>query len=363
MCLAPSTVEEGLQEDNRGVAERDSSAATGGACARGWRMRMDAGGRRQWQSTLDATVVVFEKPTVVAAGAMALAGNWKGTRDQPAIEQLIPLCGDVYAPHRALAAVCIAEVMRSAPRFAAKSEVVSVVLRLVRTEIRARVREAALAVLSVVAEEAADDGEVVRTLLLLLDDPDRRCRAQVCASLAMLGPHPGTAAADELVRLLAAAASEQDVWYAREAALDCLSALARKLQLRNYFSLQGVLWEKAWLVLTATAACDNEFLRAAALRALGECSPASEARALPLVAHLVGDGHQLVRDAALLAMSALGQQSGDIGPAPDTLTPVSTQAGPDVAAHDHLTGQVLSVPACPRPWAFVRGSHASGGMI
>ena len=326
-------------------------------------MRMDAGGRRQWQSTLDATVVVFEKPTVVAAGAMALAGNWKGTRDQPAIEQLIPLCGDVYAPHRALAAVCIAEVMRSAPRFAAKSEVVSVVLRLVRTEIRARVREAALAVLSVVAEEAADDGEVVRTLLLLLDDPDRRCRAQVCASLAMLGPHPGTAAADELVRLLAAAAAEQDVWYAREAALDCLSALARKLQLRNYFSLQGVLWEKAWLVLTATAACDNEFLRAAALRALGECSPASEARALPLVAHLVGDGHQLVRDAALLAMSALGQQSGDIGPAPDTLTPVSTQAGPDVAAHDHLTGQVLSVPACPRPWAFVRGSHASGGMM
>ena len=50
--------------------------------------------------------------TVIFEGASALAGNHWGTGDEKALLELLKLTSDVYAPHRALAAACIATVMQ-----------------------------------------------------------------------------------------------------------------------------------------------------------------------------------------------------------------------------------------------------------
>ena len=94
-----------------GAQSEDSSASAGGELARGWRLRLDPAGRRQWQSVVDANIIAVEKPTITIEGATALAGNLRSTGDEKAILALTCMCADVYAPHRVLAVACAAQVM------------------------------------------------------------------------------------------------------------------------------------------------------------------------------------------------------------------------------------------------------------
>jgi hypothetical protein len=197
-----------------GVAESDEeSAARGGRLARGWCVRADPAGRLQWLSVVNTDVIATEKPTVKSEGAVALASNSRGTADEDALLALLTLSLDVYAPHRALAAACVAQVMEGRPGLASSSAVMARLLLLLRKEPRARVREALFQVLALVALKGEADGVVTRGLLSNLDDPDRRCRAQVAECLVAVTSPEGQPAAALLRRLAFEAADLDAVWY------------------------------------------------------------------------------------------------------------------------------------------------------
>jgi len=206
---------------------QQDTAATGGRVARGYKPRSDAAGRQQWVWVGDGTIVT-EKPTIIKEAAIELAAARRGTADLGAISACISLCYDFYSPHRALAATCIAEIMAGRPRMAASCDTLAGVLRALAKEKRARAREALVGVLVELAVVGEQDGKVVRALVSMLDDPDRRCRAQAVAAVSALAPRNNAAGALEnlLRRLTSEAADGDNVWYAREAALACLAALA-----------------------------------------------------------------------------------------------------------------------------------------
>jgi hypothetical protein len=291
---------------------QQDTAATGGRVARGYKPRSDAAGRQQWVWVGDGTIVT-EKPTIIKEAAIELAAARRGTADLGAISACISLCYDFYSPHRALAATCIAEIMAGRPRMAASCDTLAGVLRALAKEKRARAREALVGVLVELAVVGEQDGKVVRALVSMLDDPDRRCRAQAVAAVSALAPRNNAAGALEnlLRRLTSEAADGDNVWYAREAALACLAALASAVDevgaVMGGAGGEGSVWRGLWGALQSACTDDNEYLRAAAIAAVGKCAPPGDAEAMRLAAHMVGDGQAAARSAALAAMDCLAK--------------------------------------------------------
>ena len=191
----------------RGQETDAELAARGGLLARGWMERADPAGRLQWVSAVDADIIATEKPTVKSEGAVALADSARGTADQEALLALLTLALEVYAPHRALATACVAKVMEGRAGLASGSPVIARLLLLLRRERRARVRETLLLVLQLLACKGEADGVVTRGLLSNLDDPDRRCRAQVAECLVAVTPPEAATVGALLSRLAAEAAA------------------------------------------------------------------------------------------------------------------------------------------------------------
>jgi hypothetical protein len=101
--------------------------------------------------------------------------------------------------------------------------------------------------------------------------------------------------------------------YGRETAMNTMALLATTIPAaRQECSCHEDLWEGLWQVLGQLARCDkthvasdNEYLRAAAIKALGTLAPPHHRESFVLAANLLADEHSEVRAAAVRAIEAL----------------------------------------------------------